>query len=65
MSRAKVKVTVKSKKGNGGTLIARVPMRVVPNDNPNGERLYQTKAQVITHVRRGTRPKTSRPRGAN
>ena len=51
MSRAKVKVTVKSKKGNGGTLIARVPMRIVPNDNPNGERLYQTKAKALIDIR--------------
>lgn len=65
MSKARVKVTVRKGKSGGGTLLARFPVAVEKNDNPNGERLYQTKAQVITHVRRGTRPKTSRPRGAN
>ena len=60
MSKAKIKVNVQS--GKYGTLLARVPLAVVKNDHPSGQRMYQTKAEVITHVRRGTRPKTFRPR---
>ena len=62
MSKAKVKVTVKPVKKGPGTLLASVPVAVVKNDNPSGQRMYQTKAEVITHVRRGTRPKNFRPR---
>lgn len=63
MTKAKIKVSVKTgRKGGAGTLIARVPVAVVKTDRPVGEMLYQTKAEVITHVRRGTRPTNFRPR---
>ena len=62
MSKARIKISVKS--GKSGTLLARVPVAVVPNNNPRGGRLYQTKAEIITKVRRGTRPKNFRPRRA-
>ena len=58
MSKAKVKVTVKP--GKSGTLLARVPVAVVKNDNPSGKRMYETKAQLITRIERGKRPKTTR-----
>lgn len=64
MSRAKVKIKVKSSNKKSGTLLASVPIAVVKNDNPSGERMYQTRAELITHIRRGTRPKTFRPRRA-
>jgi len=64
MSKAKVKVKVKSVRKGSGTLLASVPITVVRNDNPSGERMFQTRAQLITHIRRGTRPKTFRPRRA-
>ena len=62
MSKAKVKIKVTSGKKGSGTLLASVPVAVVPNDNPRGGRMYQTKAEIITKVRRGTRPKNFRPR---
>lgn len=62
MSKAKVKVTVKPAKKGSGTLIASVPVAVVTNDNPSGKMMYETKAEIITKVRRGTRPKNFRPR---
>lgn len=64
MSKAKVKVKVKSVSKGSGTLLASVPVSVVKNDNPSGERMFQTKAEIITKVRRGTRPKNFRPRRA-
>ena len=62
MSKAKVKVSVKPVKKGSGTLLASVPLAVVKNDNPSGKRMYETRAEIITKVRRGTRPKTFRPR---
>jgi len=56
----KIKVTVKPKKsGNSGTLIARVPVAVVRTQHPSGERMYQTKAQVLVNVKMtsGGRPR--------
>ena len=63
MSKAKIKVSVKPAKKGSGTLIASVPVSVEKNQNPSGKRMYQTKAEIITKVRRGTRPKNFRPRG--
>lgn len=63
MSRAKVKISVKSKKSaQGGTLLARVPIAIEKNDKPSGERLYQTKAQVSVRVKTtiGGKPRVSR-----
>ena len=59
MSKAKVKITVKSGKKGSGTLLAGVPLTVVKNDNPSGKMLYQTRAQVGIHVRttRGGKPR--------
>lgn len=65
MSKANVKIKVKSVKKGSGTLLASVPVAVVKNDNPSGEKMYQTRAEIITKVRRGTRPKTFRPRRAS
>lgn len=62
MSRARVKVTVKPAKKGSGTLVASVPVSVEKNTNPSGKRMYETKAEIITKVRRGTRPKNFRPR---
>lgn len=49
MGKAKVKVTVKP--GKSGTLVARVPVAVVKNDNPSGKRMYQTKAKALIDIR--------------
>lgn len=46
MSKAKVKVSVKQKTGQGGNLLARVPLSIEKNAKPSGEKMYQTKAQV-------------------
>lgn len=60
MSKAKVKVKVKSVSRGSGTLLASVPVTVVRNDNPSGKRMYETKAELITRIERGKRPKTTR-----
>lgn len=53
MSKARIKVTVRSRNaGKNGALLTRVPMQVVANDNPTGERLYQTKAQASIRIKR-------------
>ena len=62
MSKARLKVSVKKGRVGGASLAAHIPIAVTKNANPSGQRLYETKAEVITHVRRGTRPKTFRPR---
>ena len=60
MGKTRIKVKIKSKPGRAGTLLARVPVAVVKNDNPSGKRMYETKAQLITRIERGKRPKTTR-----
>ena len=63
MSRAKVKVTIRPKSGKGtGMLLARVPIRVEQNDHPNGQKLYQTKAQASVRISttRGGKPRVKR-----
>ena len=61
MSKAKIKIKLRPKtKGDSGTLVARVPVVVEPNDNPSGQKLYETKARIITRVEKGKRPKTTR-----
>lgn len=60
----KVKVKVKAKPGKSGTLLARVPVTVAHTAKPEEERLYQTRAEIITHIRRGSRPTTFRLRRA-
>ena len=61
MSKAKVKVSVKQKTGQGGNLLTRVPIAVEQNYNPSGKRLYQTKAQLTIRPKttRGGRPRVS------
>lgn len=65
MSKAKVKIKVTPKKTTGSTLVAKVPVAIVANQHPSGQKLYQTKAQLNTHIYRGQRPKTTRLRRAN
>lgn len=66
MSKARVKVTVKTgRKGGAGTLIARVPVAVKRTDQPEGKRLFETQAQLNIHPNRGQRPSKFRYRGAN
>ena len=66
MAKAKVKVTVKPATNKGtGTLLARVPVTVAGTDKPRGERLFQTKAEIVTHIRRGERSDTFKPRGTD
>lgn len=65
MSKAKVKVTVQSGRKGSGKLIASMPIAIVKNTSPSGQRLYQTKAQLNAHIYRGQRPKTPRLRRAN
>lgn len=63
MSKAKLKVTIKSRKnGQGGNLVARIPVRIEPTDSPTGNRLYQTKAQITLRPKttKGGRPRVSR-----
>lgn len=59
MSKAKVKVSVKSGKPSNGSLVARVPMTVARNDNPSGKKMYETKAKVLVSVKstRGGKPR--------
>jgi len=51
MSRAKVKIKVRSSNKKSGTLLASVPIAVVKNDNPSGERMYQTRAKALIDIR--------------
>lgn len=49
--KTKVKVVVKTgRKGDAGTLIARVPVAVVKNAKPQGKPFYQTKAQIHARI---------------
>lgn len=49
--KTKVKVTVKTgRKGDAGTLVARIPVAVVRNEKPKGKPIYQTKAQIHTRI---------------
>ncbi len=50
--KAKVKVTVKTgRKGDAGTLVARIPVTVTKNAQPRGELVYKTKAQIGVHIK--------------
>lgn len=51
MSRAKVKIKVRSSNKKSGTLLASVPVTVVRNDNPSGERMFQTMAKALIDIR--------------
>lgn len=51
MSRAKVKIKVRSSNKKSGTLLASVPIAVVKNDNPSGERMYQTRTKALIDIR--------------
>lgn len=64
MANAKIKVSVKTgRKGGAGTLIARVPVAVSHTDKPKQKRrLFQTQAEIVTHLNRGSRPSTFKPR---
>lgn len=62
MSKEKVKVKVQS--GKSGTLLARVPVAVSHTDRPQKRRLFQTQAEIVTHLNRGSRPSTFKPRRA-
>lgn len=57
MSKAKVKITVT--KGKKGTILARVPVAVVKNDQPSSQKIYQTKAQLTLRVKttKGGKPR--------
>lgn len=57
MSKAKVKITVS--KGKKGAAITKVPVAVVRNDTPSGEKVYQTKAQLTLRVKttKGGKPR--------
>ena len=61
MSKAKVKVTVRKGAGNGA-LLTKVPLQVKPNDNPTGNKMYQTKAQVSIRIKttRSGKPRLKR-----
>ena len=49
--KTKVKVVVKTgRKGDAGTLVARVPVAVVKNAKPQGKPFYQTKAQIHARI---------------
>lgn len=64
MAKTKVKVVVKTgRKGDAGTLVARVPVAVVKNAKPQGKPIYQTKAQMNIHIRSGQRTTEFRYRG--
>lgn len=61
MSKARIKVKVKPKsKDAAGTIVASMPIAIVKNDHPDGKKLYETKARIITRIERGNRPKTTR-----
>lgn len=60
--KAKVKVTVKTgRKGDAGTLVARVPVTVTKNAKPTGKPIYQTKAQLHARIytTRNGQPRTN------
>lgn len=55
--KAKVKVTVKTgRKGDAGTLVARIPVTVAKTERPSGQLIYRTKAQMTAHIKYGKRP---------
>lgn len=64
MSKVRVKVTVSTKEKGTGTLLARVPVAVSHTDRPQKRRLFQTQAEIVTHINRGSRPSTFKPRRA-
>ena len=65
MAKAGIKVSIKTgRKGGAGTLLARVPVAVVKTDRPAGERLFQTRAEIVAHLNRGSRSSTFKPRRA-
>lgn len=56
--KTKVKVTVKTgRKGDAGTLVARIPVTVVKNAQPKGQLMYRTKAQLNVHIYRNGQPR--------
>jgi hypothetical protein len=56
--KTKVKVTVKTgRKGDAGTLVARIPVTVVRNAQPRGELLYRTRAQLNVHLYKNGQPR--------
>lgn len=63
--KAKVKVTVKTgRKGDAGTLVARIPVTVAKTEKPSGQLIYRTKAQIGVHImttNNGTARQRSRP----
>lgn len=51
MAKTRVKIKVQTgRKGDAGTLIARVPIAVVRNAKPRGKPLFQTAAQMNLHI---------------
>ena len=50
MSKAKYKVVVKPTKQKSGTVLARMPVSVEKNANPNGKKMYQTTAQLTVRA---------------
>ena len=49
--KAMVKVTVKTgRKGDAGTLVARIPVTVAKTERPKGKFIYQTRAQLNVHL---------------
>lgn len=46
----KAKVTIKPGKGGSGTKIASVPVTASTGKKPKAKKLYQTRAQLTTHL---------------
>lgn len=58
MAKTKVKIKVQTgRKGDAGTLIARVPVAIVRNAKPRGELLYMTRAQLNVHLYKNGQPR--------
>lgn len=58
MAKTRVKIKVQTgRKGDAGTLVARVPIAVVRNAKPRGKLLYQTRAQIDVHILKNGQPR--------
>lgn len=61
----KARVKVKAREGKSGTVIASGKVAVSQTENPQQKRrLFQTRAEIVTHLNREGRPSTFKPRRA-
>lgn len=61
----KAKVKVKAREGKSGMKIAETKIAISPTEQSQQKRrLFQTRAEIVTHLNREGRPSTFKPRRA-